>query len=140
MKSVRKEWLAAENSEQKLEWADKWADLLLETFQNPIWIEGYTYGKQEIINQMEMITNGEYPDVMHPMVELFAETLETVRKQMVVVGFQIHADKDMELDIESIKKQAANSIASFLTNHINMDTEETDTETIIHFNIVMVED
>lgn len=140
MKTVRKEWEAAKTPEERLAWADKWGDMLLETFQNPIWTEGYAYGENHICEQMEMVANGEYPDNMHPMVDLFAETLETVRKQITVVSFKVHGEKGMQMDLEEIKKQAAASIASVLANHINMDMEETDDETILHFNIVMIED
>lgn len=140
MITVREEWANAETDADKVAWFDTWAPLLLETFQNPIWLDGHTHGKREIVDQMELVMHGEEPDDMHPLVAVFQEALETLQNQLKVVSFVIHGEKDMEYDITEMRKQAAIAMASSLAKHINLDTEETDDELILHFNLVLMDE
>ena len=44
MISVRKEWKAIKSDEEMLVWAKKWGGLLMETWNNPIFVEGQSGG------------------------------------------------------------------------------------------------
>tara|TARA_R110000772_G_scaffold66361_2_gene147926 strand:- start:16982 stop:17413 length:432 start_codon:yes stop_codon:yes gene_type:complete len=143
MISVRKEWLNVTTDEQKLEWVNKWGDLLMETQLNPIWTSGHTEAIKQITEQVQQIRDGEYPDLIHPMVQEYADALEMINKGFKVVNFTLSGDGELmfRLDEDQLRQYAAEEMAKVLSKHVSVDIDEKDDGTVeLNFNIVMMED
>jgi len=143
MISVRKEWKKVKTDEDKLEWANKWGDLLMETQLNPIWTSGFTQAVKHIAEQIEQIKNGEYPDLIHPMVQEYADALTMIHKGFKVVSFSLHGDGELmfRLDEDQLRQLAAEEMSKVLAKHVSIDVEEDDEGNVsFDFNIVMMED
>jgi len=143
MISVRKEWTAVKTDEDKLAWAEKWGDLLMETTGNPIWTSGHTEAIKQITKQIEQVKEGEYPDNMHPMLKEYAEALEMTSKGFKVVSFALHGDGELmfKLDEDQLRSLAADEMSKILAKHVAIDIEESDDGQVsFNFNIVMLED
>jgi hypothetical protein len=143
MISVRKEWKKIKTDEELLAWTKKWGALLMETFQNPIWASGYAKGKSDILDQLEQINKGEYPDDMEPVIEEYANALSIVRKNIKVAQFFLQGSREvmLNLDNEQLLRIAAEEMSKQLVKHIHMDIEEENDESLkVYFSLVMVDD
>lgn len=142
MLSVRQEWKKVKSDEDLLAWAKKWGSLLMETFQNPIWTSGYAEGKKDIYSALELVNKGEYPDVMDPIIEQYANALAIINKNVKVVQFFLQGSREvmMELEEDKLMEIAAEEMAKQLVKHIRLDMEEENDVVKFYFNLVMVDD
>lgn len=132
MKTVKKEWLEAKTDEDKIKWADKWVDLLLETWSNPIWTSGHTHAVQTLNEQMLMIEGGEYPDLpISPLLENHAKALALIHANLKVIQGAI---SDSSKSPEELVEEAIDHIGNQLGDYMEYD-EQTKTLT---FEVVMV--
>lgn len=142
MKSVRTEWAKAESDAEKLEWAKKWGDLLVETWDNPIYVSGHTDGRNSILDMMDSIMEGEYPDTILPsQVEAFHDALSTLSSHFKVLSYVLKGTPEMieRFDIDSLKSLVAEQIGKHLGPYIDMESEVVNGEREYRFNLVMLE-
>lgn len=142
MISVRKEWKAIKSDEEMLVWAKKWGGLLMETWNNPIFVAGHSEGKKAVLRQMDQIAEGEYPDGVIPeQVENYAEALDLISKNLRVLSFTLKGSKEVmsRIDDEALKNIAAEEMAKKLSEFVEIDAEDIEGELHFHFNLVMVE-
>lgn len=133
MKTVKREWLETKTPEDKIKWADKWVDLLLETWSNPIWTSGHTHAVQTLNEQLIMIEGGEYPDnPVSPLLENHFKALALIHANLKVVQGEI---ADSSKSPEELIEMAIEEIGNQLGDYMNYD-EETKT---LKFEVVMVE-
>jgi len=146
MLSVRKEWLEAETDTDRLAWANKWGDLLMEDFQNPIWTAGYAQCRKEFIALLEKIRKNEEEIDMEDLeeeVQAYVRAIDIVSQKLKYVSFNIDAGPEVlhNLDEETLKEIAAEQMAKVLIRHITIDTEDLPGDNIrFHFNLTMVDD
>jgi hypothetical protein len=132
MKTVKKEWSAVKTEQQKADWASKWADLLLETWNNPIWVAGYNKARIEFEDQMENLEQGEYPEkLISEKLENYAKALQVLNSTLSVVSGSIQLPGKTPEELVDI---ALEKISAHLSQYLDFD-EETNTVT---FEIVMV--
>lgn len=127
MISVRNEWLECKTDEDRLKWANKWGDLLMEDFQNPIWVSGHTQGIREYTALLKKIKAGEEIDHAIPEeLQEYQSALETLHKTLKVVTFTINVEKDTlpKVDEEVLLKVAADQMAGMLAQYTEIDAEE----------------
>jgi hypothetical protein len=92
--SVRKEWEAAETDTDKLGWAEKWGDLLMETYQNPIWTAGHTQGTKEVLALVSNIRKGKVPDIPLPEeLQQYVTDVVTLAKSLKTISFSIKVEE-----------------------------------------------
>lgn len=139
MISVRKEWKEISSDEEMLAWAKKWGALLMETWNNPIFVAGHTEGKKSVLHQLDQVAAGEYPDNPPDQVLNYAEALQLISQNLKVLSFTLKSEKDFSIDTTTLKKLAADEMAKKLVDFVDIDVETTDTEKHYHFNLVMVE-
>lgn len=139
MISVRKEWKECKSDEELLEWTKKWGSLLMETWNNPIFVAGHTEGKKSVLHQLDQVAAGEYPDNPPDQVLNYAEALQLISQNLKVLSFTLKSEKDFSIDTPTLKKLAADEMAKKLVDFVDIDVETTDTEKHYHFNLVMVE-
>ena len=139
MISVRKEWKEISSDEEMLAWAKKWGALLMETWNNPIFVAGHTEGKKSVLHQLDQVAAGEYPDNPPDQVLNYAEALQLISQNLKVLSFTLKSQKDFSIDTATLKKLAADEMAKKLVDFVDIDVETTDTEKHYHFNLVMVE-
>lgn len=139
MISVRKEWKEISSDEEMLVWAKKWGALLMETWNNPIFVAGHTEGKKSVLHQLDQVAAGEYPDNPPDQVLNYAEALQLISQNLKVLSFTLKSQKDFSIDTATLKKLAADEMAKKLVDFVDIDVETTDTEKHYHFNLVMVE-
>jgi uncharacterized membrane protein len=133
MKTVRKEWLEAKTPEQKLAWTEKWADLLLETWSNPIWLSGHTFAVQTLNEQMILIEGGEYPDnPVSPLLENHAKALALIHANLKVVQGELSDDSKTP---EELIDMAIEQIGNQLGDYMHYD----ETTKVLKFEVVMVD-
>lgn len=139
MISVRKEWKEISSDEEMVAWAKKWGALLMETWNNPIFVAGHTEGKKSVLHQLDQVAAGEYPDNPPDQVLNYAEALQLISQNLKVLSFTLKSEKDFSIDTTTLKKLAADEMAKKLVDFVDIDVETTDTEKHYHFNLVMVE-
>jgi hypothetical protein len=139
MISVRKEWKEISSDEEMVAWAKKWGALLMETWNNPIFVAGHTEGKKSVLHQLDQVAAGEYPDNPPDQVLNYAEALQLISQNLKVLSFTLKSEKDFSIDTPTLKKLAADEMAKKLVDFVDIDVETTDTEKHYHFNLVMVE-
>jgi hypothetical protein len=142
MLSVRKEWKKCKSDEELLEWTKKWGSLLMETFQNPIFTAGHTRGREEIIEMLDAIRSGEYPDKELPeAVEAYADALTFLAQSPRVLSFVLKGSKELtqNLDVVKIREIAATEMAKKLSQFIEINEQEVGGETHYTFDLVMLE-
>ena len=83
MKSVRNEWLLAKTDEDKLAWVNKWANLLMETWNNPIWVAGRANAISEVEAQMSAIHEGE--ELENPVISTYSNAMKLIRSNLRVL-------------------------------------------------------
>ncbi len=141
MISVRKEWEVCETDTDKLAWAKKWGDLLMETYQNPMWTAGHTQGTKELLAVLKNISRGDVPDVPLPEeIEGYAIALETLKKTIKVVSFSIKVEESIMPNLEESRllQVAAEQIATGILPFIDMEVEEQEDEGLVNFNFNLV--
>lgn len=132
MKTVKKEWEEATTPEAQQLWATKWADLLLETWNNPIWTAGYHTARRDIEDQMELLEQGEYPDkFISEKLESYANALRIMSSTLSVISGQVRGEGKTP---EELIDLAIDKISNHLSQYMDFD-EETNTVT---FEIVTV--
>lgn len=132
MKTVKTEWEKADTDEAKLAWAVKWADLLLETWNNPIWVAGYHKARIDIEDQMESLEQGEYPDkLVTDKLSNYAKALHLINSTLHVISGSINVPGKTP---EELIELALEKINDNLSQYLDFD-EETNTVT---FEIVTV--
>lgn len=142
MITVRKEWQEIKEDEELLEWGKKWGPLLMETWNNPIYTSGHVEGKKEILEMLDQILNGEYPDKrMPPEVEAYADALTLLSNTPRVLSFVLKGSPEIvkNLDEDTLKQVAASEMAKKLAEHIIITKQEKDGETLFSFDLVMLE-
>lgn len=133
MKSARNEWIASTSEVAKANWADKYAPLLLETWNNPIWVEGRTQALLEVEEQIEDINEGNEVDkLVTPGILHYQNAMKLIRANIRVLhGSVSEAGKSPE----ELAEIAMSRIFGALTEFMDYDAE---TNTL-SFEIVMVE-
>jgi len=132
MKTVKKEWEEASTPEEQQAWATKWADLLLETWNNPIWTAGYHRARMDIEDQMEMLEQGEYPDkLVTDKLEGYIHSLKVMSSSLSVISGRVC---DAGKTPEELIDMALEKIAAHMSQYMDFD-EQTNTVT---FEIVTV--
>ena len=127
MISVRKEWQAIKSDEEMLEWSKKWGPLLMETYQNPIWVSGHTQGKKELLTTLDKLRAGEeVTETLEPQLEAYASAVETLNRNFKVINFYINVDQSAlpNLDEDMLMKVAAEQISECLTQNLYVEHEE----------------
>ena len=142
MLSVRREWTEAKTDEDKLKWADKWGDLLMETYQNPMWTAGHTQATKEFLAILRNIKAGNTPEIALPQEILdYAEALKIISNDIKTVSFKIVAEHDMlaNLDEAVFRKVAVDQIAAALMPYLYIEENELENGDVeFTYNIVMV--
>lgn len=142
MLSVRREWTEAKTEADKLKWADKWGDLLMETYQNPMWTAGHTQATKEFLAILRNIKAGNKPEVALPQEILdYAEALHMVTSDLKVVSFKITAQNDMlhKLDEAVFRKVAIDQMAAALMPYLYIEENELENGDVeFTYNLTMV--
>lgn len=142
MISVRKEWEAAETDTDKLAWAKKWGDLLMETYQNPMWTAGHTQGTKEVLALVSNIRKGNVPDIPLPEeLQQYVTDVVTLAKSLKTITFSIKVEESAlpNLDEEKIKEVACEQVAQGIYPFIEVEMLELDTGMVeFNYNIVVI--
>lgn len=136
MISVRKEWEAAETDTDKLEWAKKWGDLLMETYQNPMWTSGHTQGTKEILALLANIRKGNVPEVPLPHeLQQYIVDMETLAKSIKTISFSIKVEEEVlpNLDEDKLKQVACTQVSEGIYPFIEVDINELESG-MVEFN------
>jgi hypothetical protein len=130
LRSVREEWLQAESDEQILAWAKKWGWLLCEDYQNPIWTEGFTKGKNSVFEELE----AEEDEV--------SLALDIFRKKIKILTFNVEAEYSILASLEEseIRKAAADLMVDALADQIRMEVEKLENSVMFTFYLTLVRD
>lgn len=137
MISVRKEWEAIENDTDKLAWANKWGDLLMETYQNPMWTSGHTQGTKEVLALLANIRNGDVPAIPLPHeLQQYIVDMETLAKSIKTISFSIKVEEEVlpNLDENKLKEVACNQVAEGIYPFIEVEVEELEETGLVEFN------
>ena len=127
MISVRKDWEAAKTDEELLEWAKTWGALLMETYQNPIWVSGHTQGKKELLATLDKLRAGEeVTTALEPQLEAYASAVDTLNRSFKVINFYINVEEAAlpNLDEDQLMRVAAEQISQCLTQNLYVEHEE----------------
>lgn len=142
MISVRKEWEAAETDTDKLAWAKKWGDLLMETYQNPMWTAGHTQGTKEVLALVSNIRKGNVPDIPLPEeLQQYVTDVVTLAKSLKTISFSIKVEESAlpNLDEDKIKEVACEQVAQGIYPFIEVEMLELDTGMVeFNYNIVVI--
>lgn len=142
MISVRKEWEAAQTDTDKLAWAKKWGDLLMETYQNPIWTAGHTQGTKEVLALVSNIRKGKVPDIPLPEeLQQYVTDVVTLAKSLKTISFSIKVEESAlpNLDEDKIKEVACEQVAQGIYPFIEVEMLELDTGMVeFNYNIVVI--
>ena len=132
MITVKKEWEAASTDEEKLAWANKWASLLLETWNNPMWVAGYNKARVEIEDQFEMLEQGEYPEkFVTDKMENYAKALKVLNSTLSVISGSVHIPNTTPEELIDV---ALDKITDNLAQYLDYDP----TTHTVNFEIVTV--
>lgn len=127
MLTVKQEWLDALTDEDKLVWAKKWGDLLVEDFQNPIWTSGYTQGQKELLDKMRGLKMGNpVTGDVPPELEEYASAVEVIKQTLKFISFNLIADAAVaeRISREELLEIAAQQISPVITHYIDVQAEE----------------
>lgn len=127
MITVRKDWEAIKTDEEMLAWAKSWGPLLMETYQNPIWVSGFTQGKKELLATLDKLREGEEVEgQLEPQLEAYASAVDTLNKSFKVINFYIVVEEKLlpTLDEDMLMKVAAEQISECLTQNLYVEHEE----------------
>lgn len=127
MITVRKEWEAVKTDEEMLAWAKSWGPLLMETYQNPIWVSGHTQGKKELLATLDKLRIGdEVEGKLEPQLEAYASAVDTLNKSFKVINFYITVEESAlpNLDEGKLMEVAAEQISNCLTQNLYVEHEE----------------
>ena len=142
MISVRKEWEAAETDTDKLAWAKKWGDLLMETYQNPMRTAGHTQGTKEVLALVANIRKGKIPDIPLPEeLQQYVTDVVTLAKSLKTISFSIKVEESAlpNLDEDKIKEVACEQVAQGIYPFIEVEMLELDTGMVeFNYNIVVI--
>jgi len=132
MITVKREWEEAKTDEDRLAWSIKWASLLLETWNNPMWVAGYNKARIEVEDQLEMLETGEYPDkFVTDKLENYGKALKVMNSTLSVIAGSVHIPGKTPEELIDI---ALEKITDNLSQYLDFDPE---TNTVT-FEIVTV--
>ncbi len=142
MLTVKQEWHDALTDEDKLVWAKKWGDLLVEDFQNPIWTSGFTQGQKELLEKIRGLkmgnpVTGDIPEELHD----YATAVEVIKQTLKFISFNLIASAEVaeKISREELLEIAAKNISPVITNFIDVQAEEMEDGKInFVFNLVLV--
>lgn len=144
MISVRKEWEAIKTDEEMLAWAKSWGPLLMETYQNPIWVSGYTQGRKELLGTLDKLREGEEVTVkLEPQLEAYASAVDTLNKNFKVINFYINVEQAVlpNLDEDKLMEVAAEQISGALVKNLYVEQEEQENGDVrFVYHLIILED
>lgn len=143
MISVKREWKECKTDEERLAWANKWGDLLMEDYQNPIWVSGHTQGMKEYSTLLKKIKAGEKIEQVLPIeLQEYASALETLHANLKVVTFNVTVEEAAlpNVDEDMIMKVAAEQMSNVIVKYTRVETEELENGDVkFSYNIVLVD-
>lgn len=132
MKTVKKEWEEVKTPEDAANWANKWAPLLLETWNNPIYTSGYHRARMDIEEQLEMLEQGEYPDkFVTDKLENYAKALHLINSTLRVIKGTVNIPNKTPEELIDIALEN-------ITDHLSQYLEYDDETKTVSFEIVTV--
>ena len=144
MISVRKDWEAIKTDEEMLKWAKSWGPLLMETYQNPIWVSGFTQGRKELLAILDKLREGEEVTVkLEPQLEAYASAVDTLNKNFKVINFYINVEQAVlpNLDEDKLMEVAAEQISGALVKNLYVEQEEQENGDVrFVYHLIILED
>jgi len=144
MLSVRNEWLLADTAEKKLEWTNKWGDLLMEDFQNPIWVSGHTQALKETYDLIKKIEDGQTIRIALPeQLERYKNAVNFMNTQVKTATCKVKVEASAleNIDAAYLRKVAADNLTPAIVKHMHVEEEElANGDMSFSFTVVMLDD
>jgi len=116
----------------------------METYQNPIWVSGFTQGRKELLSTLDKLREGEEVTVkLEPQLEAYASAVDTLNKNFKVINFYINVEQAVlpNLDEDKLMEVAAEQISGALVKNLYVEQEELENGDVrFVYHLIILED